>query len=152
MSRYRYFNAEMQPCQGGSPEHIFTADDQQQITIVVDPLGGEETLADDAEKLIAECRLAGFEDWRQPEVQEEFLIHDLTRHRPTMDPIAFPRQPKYGWVWTRTPVTWSVNEETGVASAAWCISMDYGNVVAFNRSGLDAYVRAVRSGVPPITP
>jgi hypothetical protein len=148
MSRYKYFDANLQPVEGGTAEHVITADTQQNLTFVVDPLGGKEVPADKADKLIAACRLGGFDDWRGPEAHEEFLTRDLTRYSPAMDPIAFPRQPAAGWVWTRTPVAWTVDEDAGGASAARCVHLYDGSVTTVLRGNRGAFVRAVRSGVP----
>jgi hypothetical protein len=140
MNRFSHYDSNLQPVAGGSAEHVFTADHQQNMTFVVDLLGGEEVNADHAEKLATECRLGGFEDWRLPTVEEEFVIRDRTRLAPAMNPADFPRQPAYGWVWTSTP--WA-----DAASAAWIVLLGDGGAGYYRRYG-SAFVRAVRSGVP----
>jgi hypothetical protein len=139
MDRFSFYDANLQPVEGGSAEHIFTADHQQNLTFAVDLLGGDEVDADEADKLVAACRLGGFEDWRLPTVEEEFVIRDRTRLSPAMNPTHFPRQPKHGWVWTGTP--WADD-----ASAAWFVSLYGGSASSYRLN--DAFVRAVRSGVP----
>ena len=141
MDRYSYYDAEMKPCEGGTDAHIFTADHLQNLTFAVDFLGGKEVPDKKADKLIAECRLAGLEGWRKPTVEEEFLACDRTRYAPAKDPVAFPRQPAYGWVWTSTP--WAPDASSG----AWIVLLGDGYASTINRY-YPAFVRAVRSGVP----
>jgi hypothetical protein len=84
--------------------------------------------------------------FRMPTIRERLSLVDYDRHEPAIN-TAFFDSPKSGYSWTSTDAAWSKDAKTGKASAAWIVSLDYGSAGSYSRS-LDAFVRAVRSGVP----
>jgi hypothetical protein len=90
-----------------------------------------------AEEICAACRVAGHEDWRLPDVEELFLLADRTRREPAIDTAFFP-DTHSDWYWTRTLFA-------AAPSAAWFVYFNGGLSGYYDRDGLNAYVRAVRS-------
>jgi hypothetical protein len=95
----------------------------------------------------AEAYCAGLGNgFRMPTIRERLSLVDYDRHEPAIN-TAFFDSPKSGYSWTSTDAAWSKDAKTGKASAAWVVSLDYGDAYGNRRDGV-AFVRAVRSGVP----
>ena len=94
----------------------------------------------EAEKICAECRIGGHEDWRLPEVEELFLLADRSRRQPAID-TAYFHDTHSGWYWTRTLVA-------EAPRAAWVVLFNDGLSGFCPRDDVNAFVRAVRS-LPP---
>jgi hypothetical protein len=92
----------------------------------------------EAEKICAELRLGGYDDWRLPDVEELFQLADRTRRNPAIDTEFFP-DTHSDWYWTRTIYA------DGTSRAAWIVYFGYGGSLDYDRDGGDAFVRAVRS-------
>lgn len=94
----------------------------------------------EAEEAVKSLELAGFSDWRLPNVEELFALADRSRHDPAIDPEAFPDTPS-DWFWTSTPAAWSPS------SGAWFVYFGLGGAGTPYRDGV-ACVRAVRVASP----
>ena len=90
------------------------------------------------EKQIAALRLGGFDDWRVPNVEEQFLLADRTRTSPAIDMDFFPDCPS-DWFWTSTPWT------SSPADYAWGVGFGGGSAGYDDRYD-GGFVRAVRGG------
>jgi hypothetical protein len=82
--------------------------------------------------------IAGFKDWRLPNVEELFCLADRTRCDPAIDKDFFPDTPS-SWFWSFTP--WA----SSPAGGAWCVDFSYGISDCYGQ-GSECCVRAVRSG------
>jgi hypothetical protein len=102
-----------------------------------DTLSAANVTQYDAEKICADCRVGGHEDWRLPDVEELFLLADRSRREPAIDTASFP-DTHSDWYWTRTIAA-------GAPRAAWLVYF-YGGYSHLYLRGYDgAFVRAVRS-------
>ena len=72
------------------------------------PIGNGPVTLDEAERLAAECRLGGFDDWRVAEVEELFVLHDRSRSDPAIDTDYF--ECPEGSYWSSTPAAWAPRE------------------------------------------
>jgi hypothetical protein len=102
-----------------------------------DTLSAANVTQYDAEKICADCRAGGHEDWRLPDVEELFLLADRTRREPAIDTAFFP-DTHSDWYWTRTIAA-------GAPRAAWLVCFNGGSSGSFHRGSDLAFVRAVRS-------
>jgi hypothetical protein len=91
-----------------------------------------------AVKKAAAMKIAGFEDWRLPTVDELFALADRTKHNPAIDGTYFP-DCKSEWYWTSTPAAFSP------ADCAWVVYFYSGDAFYFDRYS-NGFVRAVRAG------
>jgi len=82
--------------------------------------------------------IAGFKDWRLPNVEELFCLADRTRCDPAIDKDFFPDTPS-SWFWSSTP--WA----SSPAGCAWYVSFYGGNSLCLDQYD-EGFVRAVRSG------
>jgi hypothetical protein len=140
MSRFVKLNQQFQPLPADAQNHPFVLDTLQNLIFTVNHVADGEVDHAAAEKACAECDWGGVTDWRLPTVEELFLICDRSKHDPAIDTDFFPGT-KSDWYWTGTPAAWNP------ASAAWVVSLGYGFAYYYGRAN-DAFVRAVRSGVP----
>jgi hypothetical protein len=88
--------------------------------------------------LEADCKnidVAGFTDWRMPEIDELQLIVDRTRYNPALDPELFLDVP-LDWLWSATAAAWS-------SASAWLVGANDGFVGNLRRSG-SGFALAVR--------
>ena len=88
----------------------------------------------DAEKYASECRIGGWNDWRQPEEHELQSLRDLSRYNPCIDVSVF--KSNAGYVWTKTP--YAAN-----TSFAFAVYFGGGGVSGYGRDG-KCFVRPVR--------
>ncbi len=89
----------------------------------------------DAEKAVREFRVANFDDWRLPTLDELETLRDVTRFDPAADPELGLKSAAY---WTSTP------DASSPADCAWIVSFGYGNADYYHQNDT-AFVRAVRS-------
>ncbi len=83
--------------------------------------------------------LAGFTDWRLPNVKELKSIVSTTTSNPSIDATYFPSMPvAYAGYWSSTSVAGGPSD----AAAVW---FDYGEIMGNVKTG-DDYVRCVRGG------
>jgi len=81
--------------------------------------------------------LAGFTDWRSPNVEELFCLADRTKYDPAIDTAFFPNC-KGGWYWSSTV------DASSPGDYAWLVNFGYGSSdYGYQYSG--GLVRAVRS-------
>ena len=140
MSRFIALNALLQPVKDGE-DAVAELDTQQNLIIALPSSEAFTQLQtfEDAQKLCADLRIGGHDDWRLPTLAEAFACIDYTTHDPATQSQAFGST-KEDWAWTSTPCAWR-------SGASWCVDFGYGGVVStvpHNR----CFVRAVRS-VPP---
>jgi hypothetical protein len=140
MSRFVKLGPDFLPLTADATGHPFVLDTQQNLIFTVEHLSTKRVDHETAEKLAADCALGGATDWRLPTVEELFLVCDRSKHDPAIDTDAFPGT-KSDWYWTGTRAAWSP------ASAAWFVLLGNGYADNSHRHN-DAFVRAVRSGVP----
>jgi hypothetical protein len=140
MSRFTKLGPDFTPLPADATGHPFVLDSQQNLIFTVEHLSTKRVDHETAEKLAADCALGGATDWRLPTVEELLLVCDRSKHDPAIDTDAFPGT-KSDWYWTATRAAWDP------ASAAWVVLLYYGGANSGHR-GYDAFVRAVRSGVP----
>jgi hypothetical protein len=80
--------------------------------------------------------LAGYSDWRLPEIEALLTIVDYTHNNPALSKIFNPRRSNYYWS-SSTPVYDPVN--------AWFVQFYNGNVDSYNKT-YGYFVRCVRGG------
>jgi hypothetical protein len=95
------------------------------------PLDGKATDA-----ALAKFQLAGFTNWREPELIESQLIIDTTRYAPACDPEFFS-DTKSNWYRTSTVTPWSPGR-------VFIVTFNDGSVDRYVRDG-EAFCRPVRS-------
>ncbi|MCG2605017.1 MAG: DUF1566 domain-containing protein [Achromobacter sp.] len=139
MSRFIALNALLQPVKDGE-DAVAELDTQQNLIIALPNAEFEQLHTfDEAQRMCADLRVGGHDDWRLPTVAEAFACVDYTRHDPATQSQAFGST-KEDWAWTSSPCAWR-------SGASWCVGFSFGNVGYYfldNR----CFVRAVRS-VPP---
>jgi hypothetical protein len=86
--------------------------------------------------------LAGYTDWRLPNINELQSIVDYTSYYPAIDITAFPRIPNM------SPNYWSSTTDAYYTRNAWCVDFDPGQVLHGDKLS-SYYVRAVRGGFSP---
>ena len=99
------------------------------------PVGGKKLTGVESDALVPTLDLGGFTDWREPTVEELFLLHDRSRHSPAIDTDFFQQPP--GWYRTSSECAWS-------RSFVWFVGSDYGGPLDVPR-GNSAWLRVVRS-------
>jgi hypothetical protein len=110
----------------------WTADD-----VTEKPVDHDDALA--AVAKLNEQKFGGFTDWRLPEVEELFLLHDRSRYNPAIDTEFFPSC-KSEWYWTSTD---DASEDEHPSAYAWIVGGGYGNSHISHRDS-SSRVRAVR--------
>jgi hypothetical protein len=98
----------------------------------------EPILWENALTYCEELSLAGYDDWRLPNIKELQSILDYKRHAPTIDPAIFP-ETLSGWYWSSTAYPFDTNR---FWTAAFRTGYTYHNPI----DNPDTYVRAVRGG------
>ncbi len=95
------------------------------------------------EQAISWCEnleLAGYSDWRLPNIKELASIVDYSTYRPAINETYFPGTMSSSY-WSST--TWSYAFGT---SNVWRINFEYGNDAPDSNKSNANYVRAVRGG------
>jgi hypothetical protein len=141
MSRFILLNAALLPVSEAGGEPAAELDTQQNLIIAL-PTGDflkPQTFAD-AQKLCADFRLGGHDDWRLPTDTEAQACVDRSKYNPATESEAFGST-KSDWCWTSTPCAWRPG------SAAWCVLFDFGDVDYGVRVN-GCFVRAVRVASP----
>jgi hypothetical protein len=85
---------------------------------------------------LADFKVGGFDNWREPELIESQIIVDTTRYNPACDP-AFFSDTKSDFYRTSTPCPWSPGR-------VFFVGFDSGYVSSLDR-GSRAFCRPVRS-------
>ncbi|NEX18574.1 MAG: hypothetical protein C1943_18745 [Halochromatium sp.] len=88
-----------------------------------------------------EASLAGYDDWRLPNVKELLSLVDHSRFQPAIDQQFFPGTPadaSADWFWSSTPSAYN-------SDRAWFVSFSDGEVGDGNK-GFGLYVSLVRGG------
>src|SRR5262249_36158552 len=101
-ARFTKIGTDGKPCEA---DHVAVADGRTGLMWAVKPIKVKNWKPATEEKIaaeLAESRLAGFDDWRIPTVEELMLLADRTRHSPAIDQDFFPDTPS-DWFWTCTP-------------------------------------------------
>jgi hypothetical protein len=91
---------------------------------------------EDTAAALAKFKLAGFDNWREPELIESQIIVDTTRYNPACDP-AFFSDTKSNWYRTCTATPWS-------SGRVFFVYFGGGSVHRVSRNG-EAFCRPVRS-------
>lgn len=82
------------------------------------------------------CNLAGYQDWRLPNIREMESIVDLSRYDPAIDPIFDSQPSKY----------WSSSTCADIPNKAWNVYFYIGSVESQYKGDESCYVRCVRGG------
>lgn len=140
VARFIKIGADGKPLPLEATEWVAVADNRTGLMWAIEPIKVKNWKAATEKKIaaqFAESRLAGFDDWRIPSVEELFLLADRTRSVPAIDTEFFPDCPS-DWFWTSTPYA-------PVSGYAWNVSFGDGNSSGSNRYS-HGFVRAVRGG------
>jgi uncharacterized protein DUF1566 len=117
-------------------DHVAVLLPQFGLMFTAKPVSEDDATQDDLVKACASLTLAGFSDWRLPEIDELQLIIDRTRRAPAFDPAFFHAIPN-DWIWSSTAVA-------GSPSSAWYVSASSGYVGSNRRYGA-GFALAVRA-------
>jgi hypothetical protein len=98
---------------------------------------------DEAAKYCKALRLAGYDNWYQPDLHEQFSIVDPTRHNPCL-PAPFKSHGEL--VWTRQQTPWTEGK-AGSSRSFFCVYMGSG-YVDYHSAGNRFRVRPVRVARP----
>jgi hypothetical protein len=82
--------------------------------------------------------LAGYDDWRLPNINELQSLVDYSNWDPAIDIVAFPTTESF-WYWSST----THSRET---KGTWGVYFGHGGVVYLSNKSNSYYMRAVRSG------
>jgi hypothetical protein len=141
MSRFVLLNAQLLPVADAGGEPAAELDTQQNLIIALPNAEFEQLHTfEKAQKMCADLRLGGHDDWRLPTDLEAQACIARSIYNPATKSQAFGST-KNDWCWTSTPCAWRPG------SAAWCVSFDFG-FVSFSAHGYECFVRAVRVASP----
>lgn len=139
MSRFTKLAADGQELAADATGHVAVRDNTTGLIWSAATLTDGEVDHRHAEKVVAECRLMGADDWRLPTIEELFLLADRSRNRPAIDTDVFRH--------TRWKGYWSATRHSLDRNHAWLVDFSYGHCDAYPCVGDNAFVRTVRGPV-----
>jgi hypothetical protein len=139
--RFQKLLADFTPAAPDATDHEFVLDTALQIIHPVRYATDQPEAFGQHDRIAAECRFGGKDDWKACTVQELFPIVDHDRIDPAINLDLFPGA-TWEPVWTRTPCAWRP-----AGSAFLCVGFNDGSVDYLDRFD-QARVRVCRSALP----
>ena len=127
-----------EPAQANAKNHPIVLQQALGLMWSKAPLGDAPMTDAESKAAIAACNLGGLTDWREPTVDELYLLHDRSRCDPAIDTDFFTCP--LGWYRTSTAAAWS-------SSDVWFVDAHLGFTDGLHRDDT-GWVRVCRSVSP----